>query len=617
MTRHIKVPREERIFSLTSRARRSVFRNRFTCSIVEHAISLNRMEDIYQNGRLVPGDAEFSDKLLQGMGSSYVVDEKERANIPLEGPVVVVANHPFGGLEGIVLHSLVKSRRADAKLMANSLLGRVPELRDDFILVNPFGTDAAKGQNRRPLIESLRLLTGGGALAVFPAGEVSSIDLKSGRVRDPAWSTTIARLVRKSHATVVPVFFSGHNGPGFQLAGVVHSRLRTLLLPKMFAKLHDAKLKVSVGAPIPWSELSCHETDEDLIQYMRLRTYALEAREGATPPEKRKKLHLRLPPWLRKKHKPAVKQAEIVPAVDPVILAREIAALPAEDRYIESGDNEVYISTAEKIPNVLQELGRLREITFRGVGEGTGREIDLDPFDHHYLHLFIWNKVKQEIVGAYRLGLGDKILDRYGVEGLYTHTLFQFDETLIRQMGPCMELGRSFVRPEYQRAFSSLLLLWRGIATYVARHPEYTTLFGPVSITAEYRDTSRNLLLRALSMSNFAPELARFVRPRNPPRSKRRKKEAEAPDFEKYTDNVESVTSIIQDIESDHKGIPILLRQYLKLGGRLLAFNVDEDFSSVVDGFIMIDLRQTDTKTLGRYMGEEEVLAFKKFHGVS
>lgn len=609
--KHIRVPRKDRIFSLVPRGRQTLFRNRFTCSIVERAIALNRMEDIYQNGLRVPGDAPFSDKLLRGMCTTYEVSDEDRARIPAEGPVVVVANHPFGGLEGIVLDSLLKSRRPDAKLLANSLLGRIPELRDDFILVNPFGTSAATGENRRPLMESIRLLGNGGALGVFPAGEVSSIDLKSGRVRDPAWSPTIARIIRKTKATVVPVFFSGHNGPGFQFAGVVHPRLRTLLLPKMFSKLHDANLKVSVGTALPWSELEEYASDEDLIQYLRLRTYALEAREGAELPAKKHRLHL-LP---RRKKTSAAKQAEIIPPVPVETLEAEIAALPSECRYIESGDNEVYISTADKMPGVLRELGRLREITFRGVGEGTGREIDVDPFDNHYLHLFIWNKAKKEIVGAYRLGLGDKIVAQYGVDGLYTHTLFRFDEKLIRQMGPCMELGRSFVRPEYQRAFSSLLLLWKGIGAFISRHPEYTTLFGPVSITAEYRDTSRNLLLRALSVSNFAPELARFVRPRNPPRPKKRK-EAEAPDFEKYTDNVESVTTIIQDIESDRKGIPILLRQYLKLGGRILAFNVDEDFSSVVDGFIMIDLRKTDTKTLGRYMGEEATAAFKKFHGV-
>lgn len=607
MPKRIKVPRKDRIFSLTNTTR--FFRNRITCSIVEHAVSLNKLEDMYQIGHFMPGPEPFSDRFLAGNGLSYELSDEDRARIPKTGPVVVVANHPFGGLEGVVLDSILGSVRGDFRIMANSLLGRIPEMRDHFILVNPFGSASARAENIRPLLECRRLLNEGGMLGVFPAGEVSSIDLKTGRVRDPAWSRTIAGLVRRSKATVVPMFFSGHNGPGFQFAGLIHPRLRTMLLPKMFSKLRNARLRVSIGAAIPWRELEKFANDDDLIQYMRLRTYALEGREGADAPVKPRRF--RLP------HRPrkvlSAPQAEIIPAVPPEALAAEIAALPPESRYIESGDSEVYIAKADKMPNVLRELGRLREITFRGVGEGTGREIDLDTFDNHYLHLFIWNKAKREIVGAYRLGLGDELVRKFGVEGLYTHTLFQFDEGLIAKLGPCMELGRSFVRPEYQRAFSSLLLLWKGIGAFVARHPQYTTLFGPVSITAEYRDTSRNLLLRALSVSNFANELARFVKPRNPPRHKSRK-EAEDPAFAKYTDDVESVTSIIQDIEGDHKGIPILLRQYLKLGGRILAFNVDEDFSSVVDGFIMIDLRKTDPKVLSRYMGDEAAQSFRAFH---
>ena len=610
MPKRIKVPRKDRIFSLKDTT--PFFRNRLTCSIVEHAVSLNKLEDMYQIGHFRPGPEPFSDRFLAGNGLSYELSDEDRARIPKTGPVVVVANHPFGGLEGVVLDSILLSVRSDFRIMANSLLGRIPELRDHFILVNPFGSASARAENIRPLLECRRLLNDGGMLAVFPAGEVSSIDLKTGRVRDPAWSKTIASLVRRSKATVVPMFFSGHNGPGFQFAGLIHPRLRTVLLPKMFSKLRNARLRVSIGAAIPWRELEKFSNDDDLIQYMRLRTYALEAREGADAPVKPRRF--RLPRRPRKAL--SSPQAEIIPPVPPETLAAEIAALPPEARYIESGDSEVYISTADKMPNVLRELGRLREITFRGVGEGTGREIDLDTFDNHYLHLFIWNKAKQEIVGAYRLGLGDELVRKFGVQGLYTHTLFQFDNELIERLGPCMELGRSFVRPEYQRAFSSLLLLWKGIGAFIARHPQYATLFGPVSITAEYRDTSRNLLLRALSVSNFATELARFVRPRNPPRHKSRK-EAEDPAFAKYTDDVESVTSIIQDIESDHKGIPILLRQYLKLGGRILAFNVDEDFSSVVDGFIMIDLRKTDPKVLSRYMGDEATTAFRAFHNLA
>ena len=607
MPKRIKVPRKDRIFSLKDTT--PFFRNRLTCSIVEHAVSLNKLENMYQIGHFMPGPEPFADRFLAGNGLSYELSDEDRARIPKTGPVVVVANHPFGGLEGVVLDSILLSVRSDFRIMANSILGRIPEMRDHFILVNPFGTENARAQNIRPLLECRRLLNDGGMLAVFPAGEVSSIDLKTGRVRDPAWSKTVAALVRRSKATVVPMFFSGHNGPGFQFAGLIHPRLRTVLLPKMFNKLRNARLHVSIGAAIPWRDLEKFADDEDLIQYMRLRTYALEAREGADAPVKPRRF--RLP--RRPKKAPTAPQAEIIPAVPPEALEAEIAALPPDARYIESGDSEVYIATADKMPNVLRELGRLREITFRGVGEGTGREIDLDTFDNHYLHLFIWNKAKKEIVGAYRLGLGDELVRKFGVEGLYTHTLFQFDHDLIDRLGPCMELGRSFVRPEYQRAFSSLLLLWKGIGAFIARHPQYATLFGPVSITAEYRDTSRNLLLRALSVSNFATELARFVKPRNPPRSKSRK-EAEDPAFAKYTGDVESVTSIIQDIESDRKGIPILLRQYLKLGGRILAFNVDEDFSSVVDGFIMIDLRKTDPKVLARYMGDEATAAFHAFH---
>ncbi len=606
----IKVPRSERIFALSPKGRANLFKNRVTCSIAERLVALDRMENIYQTSHRMEGDALFSDKVLASMNTTYTVSDADRRRIPAEGPVVVVANHPFGGIEGMVLHSIIKKARPDAKMMVNFLLGRIPELRDDFILVDPFGTDKAAKSNIRPLVETSRHLKEGGLLGVFPSGEVSSVDLKTGRVRDPAWSVTVARIVRKTHATVVPMFFSGHNGPSFQLAGLIHPRLRTALLPAMFDRRRNQDIRVSVGMPIRWSELEKLESDEDLIQFLRLRTYALEARESAALPKKRRFLA----PKARKPK--AAPQAPVIDAVDPEILAAEIAALPPDAKYVESGPNDVYIATADKMPNVHRELGRLREITFRGVGEGTGREIDVDPYDNYYLHLFIWQREKREIVGAYRLGLGDEIVKKYGVGGLYTHSLFRFDQELIDKMGPCMELGRSFVRPEYQRAVSSLLLLWKGIGAFIARNPRYTTLFGPVSITAEYRDASRNLLLRALSVSNFAPEFARFVKPRNPPRTKDRREVCD-PSFAKYADNIESVTSIIQDIEADRKGIPVLLRQYVKLGGRLLAFNVDEDFSSVVDGFIMIDLRRTDPRVLAKYMGDDALASFRSYHGLN
>ncbi len=604
----LKVPRSERIFTIDPLTAPRLFRSSITCSMVEHALALHKLERIYQDGKALPGDQNLSQKMIEGMGVSSHVSDEDRAKIPKTGPVVVVANHPFGGLEGIVLHSLLLTVRQDVRMMVNYMLGRIPELRDIFILVNPFGTKNASRTNIRPLIQSLKFLQGGGMIGVFPSGEVSSIDLKSGRVRDPAWSPTIAGLVRRSQATVLPVYFPGRNSAGFQVAGLIHPRLRTMLLASMMDKQRNRVIDLRIGAPLPWRELSKFETDEELINYMRLRSYALESRdpEGELPRRK-----FRLPLKRRR-----AKQRHSDPVVDPAppeILEAEIAHFPESSRMLTSGELDVYVERASSMPNLMRELGRLREITFRGVGEGTGREIDVDIFDDHYLHLFIWNHAKREVVGAYRLGLADEIVARFGVGGLYTHTLFQFDERLLARLEPAIELGRSFVRPEYQKAFSSLLLLWKGIGTFIARNPRYISLFGPVSITNEYRDDSRNMMLRALSLSNFSPELARLVKPRHAPKRKT-KSEWANPAFEQFISDVDGVSAIIQDIETDHKGIPILLRQYLKLGGRLLAFNLDEEFSSVVDGLIAIDLRQTDHKAMNRYMGEESASAFRAYH---
>ncbi len=612
--RHVKVPRSERIFTLDPKTAPRIFRNNVTCSLFEHAFALHKVERIYQDGKALPGESLITQKMMDGMGVRCRVADADRARVPTAGPVVVVANHPFGGLEGIVLHAFLASIRQDIRMMVNYLLGRIPEMHDVFILVNPFGTARAARENIRPLVQSLRWLQGGGLLGVFPSGEVSSIDLKSGRVRDPAWSPTIAGLVRRSQATVVPVFFAGHNGPGFQLAGLLHPRLRTMLLPTMMDRKRNQEVELRVGAPLPWRELSRYASDEELIKYLRLRAYALEARspEPSAAPSRR----LRIPLARRRLLLRQGRQAPVIEAVPAGELAAEIERLPPAARLLAAGDQEVWVERAAAMPALMRELGRLREITFRGVGEGTGREIDLDMFDDHYLHLFIWNRARQEVVGAYRLGLADEIVGRFGVEGLYTHTLFKFDQRLLERIAPAVELGRSFVRPEYQKAFSSLLLLWKGIGTFLARNPRYATLFGPVSITNEYRDDSRNMMLRALSLSNFAPELAHLVKPRHAPKRRTRGEWAN-PDFEKFISDVDGVSAIIQDIEADHKGIPILLRQYLKLGGRLLAFNLDEEFSSVVDGLIAIDLRQTDRKTMVRYMGEEAADAFRRHHGLA
>ena len=285
-------------------------------------------------------------------------------------------------------------------------------------------------------------------------------------------------------------------------------------------------------------------------------------------------------------------------------------------RLLEAKGMAVYHARAAEIPKCLREIGRLREVTYRAVGEGTNHEIDLDSFDEYYVHLFIWNADKKEIVGAYRLGLADEICARLGVRGLYTVTCFKYDRRLIDRIQPCIELGRSWVRVEYQRAFSSLLLLWRGICAYIYRNPRYTTLFGPVSISSDYLDTSRNMILRSLRLSNFEKDLARLVRPRHRLR-KAKKAEWNRADFDSYIDDLDLVSKMVQDIESDQKGIPILLRQYIKMGGKFLAFNVDPDFNYCLDGLIAVNVPKCDPKQMGRYMGVEEFAKYAALHGVN
>jgi putative hemolysin len=273
----------------------------------------------------------------------------------------------------------------------------------------------------------------------------------------------------------------------------------------------------------------------------------------------------------------------------------EIARL--DDCKLIAGETiDVYCAPADRIPAVLREIGRLREITFRNVGEGTGRDIDLDRFDDYYLHLFAWDRSASVVAGAYRVAPVDEIVGRMGVEGLYTSTLFRFDRQLLARLGPALELGRSFVRSEYQRSSNVLMLLWKGIARFVLQSDRYRVLFGPVSISARYGSRSRELLQTYLAQ-NARHELSELFRAITaPPRV-----EAAV----KSPSDVQQLDAVISALEPDGKGVPVLLRQYLRLNAKLLAFNIDQSFSDVLDALMMVDLADVDRAILTRYFGRE------------
>ena len=301
----------------------------------------------------------------------------------------------------------------------------------------------------------------------------------------------------------------------------------------------------------------------------------------------------------------------VAPPADPAVLAREVSAIPSSSVLARSGPLVTFVASADDIPHGLYEIGRLRELTFRAIGEGTGKRIDLDWFDSHYLHLVLWNSQRQEIVGSYRCGATDAIVPRFGVDGLYTETLFAYDYTLIARLVPGLELGRSFVRLEYQKTYSALFLLWRGIAAFIARNPRYKLLFGAVSVSNEFRPQTQRRIVEFLREAGSLPALARFVRSRSPL----------GPSFApsprvrwNAPRDLASLEREVRDLEQGERSLPVLLRQYLKLGGRVLAFARDPDFHDSLDALVLVDLSVAPLEVLVRYMGDEGLRAFLEYH---
>ena len=561
---------------------------------LEKLSGLSELQSRYQCLPPCHNSREFLTESLRALGIDYRYAAEQLEYIPKTGPVIVVANHPFGGLDGFILAHLLTGIRQDVKVLANYHLQRIPEMQELLLGVDPFGREQSWRKNLKPLRESIRLLQQGGLLLVFPAGEVSHYQLRRRQITDPHWSDTVGRLVTLTEASVVPAYFHGRNSLTFNMAGVIHPLLRTVLLPRELVKKINTTIDLSIGKAIAFQKLKRLEGPGAVTRYLRLRTYMLSSKQNSSA-------------QAFDSSRDTTIAKPLIPAIPVTLLSAEIANLPAAQRLHEANDMQVFVAGAAQIPWVLQEIGRLREETFRLAGEGTGESVDIDLFDTYYQHLFIWNKSEQHIVGAYRLGLVDKILQGYGKKGLYTYSLFKYPSKLMKRLGPALELGRSFIRAEYQRSFLPLNLLWKGIGSFVCQH-KTPVLFGPVSISKDYTLTSRKLIVDCLQRNNFESSLARRVKPRRPFRA-RLDKSIKHPDLLMVRD-IELISDMVSQLEKDEKGVPVLVRQYLKLGGKFLGFNMDADFSDVVDGLIVVDLRGTDYKTLAKYMGKEQAGVF-------
>jgi putative hemolysin len=516
--------------------------------------------------------------------------------VPADGPLLVVANHPHGALDGLALANVLDRVRPDVKLLGNRLLSRIPELADHVVPIDSFTQGSA--HNAGGVRAALDWLRDGHVLVVFPAGEVSHVRAADGRIVDGPWKDGAARLAARAEAPVLPLFVHGGNSRWFVRAGWVSPWLRSAMLGRELLRQRGRVVRVTIDRPVSARRLSAVGDAAAQTAYLRVRTYGLAAEAPARGS------------LLRATPRP-VRQAPIAEAVPVEALAGEIDALPARCTLLTAAPWRVCLVSAADAPLALREIGQLRERTFRAAGEGTGRAADLDGFDGHYRHLFVWHEERRQIAGAYRLAATDDVLASRGLHGLYTRTLFRYPATLLRDLGPALELGRSFVRAEFQRDYQPLLLLWRGIGAVVAANPRYRTLFGPVSISAEYGPTTRQLLARVL-LASRGSLLQSFVVPRRP-----LPEPADGTDAlvqSRVATTLQDVDALVRELESDRRGLPVLLRHYLKLNAKLLGFSVDPAFGGVLDGLVVVDLLDVDRALLARYLGKDAASVFVAAH---
>ncbi|MDO5463968.1 MAG: GNAT family N-acyltransferase [Akkermansia sp.] len=511
-------------------------------------------------------------------------------NIPKEGPCVIVSNHPHGMSDGLMFGDIAMKVRSDIRIVVNEFLQCVRGMVPYEIMVDVYGGEAAKRANMAGMREILRWLKGGHCILVFPSGSAATYSHKDRRVIDDPWQTNIASLIRKTGATVVPMHISGRTGIFFQILSIINKGVRANFLAREI--LRDGRMRhtIRLGKPISPATIAMTENDESLSDYLRLSSMLLrypQTTAATTVPERN--------------------MAEIEPHVPAEAQLAEIDALPADALYAETANGlKVYAAEASQIPHILHEIGILREHTFRAVGEGSGNACDLDDYDQYYTHLIMWDSRANRLAGAYRMGRTDKILPTLGAKGIYNSQFFRFSDKLLKVLAHGLEMGRAFICKEYQRHPASLDTLWMGIGHYLARHTEYRYLYGTVSISSEYTPASRALMLTYLKTHCMNSELMGEVSAFYPPTGAELKSE-DARLVSTAVKELRQLTGLVADVEPDSKSIPVLLRQYLRLGGRMLSFGIDNDFGGTLDCLVMVDMTQTPRRILDRYCGKEYV----------
>jgi len=544
-------------------------------NLVSKMFYFDRMNQFYSEVETFDGN-EMTKKYLEYHDIQITTDYSQLENIPKTGGLIIVSNHPTGILDGVILIDLITRIRPDVKYLGNFLLSRMTPLKPYLIDVNPFNSKS--GQNVSGIKAALSHVKNGGALVIYPAGSVASIQ-KNFRITDHEWVPSIMKFIRKADVPVIPLHQSGKNSFLFHFLGIIHPFLRTAMLLKEFLKKDHTNVHISVGAPIYPIKLKAL-SDQDFTNYIRTNLYLLKAKswENDCP-----------------KNLPVPEVQPIPESSNQKAILEEIKILKNKSMLFQQGPMCVFFAEPQDIKNIILEIGRLREITFREVGEGTNMEIDTDKYDQYYRQLFVWDDESQRIVGGYRVGMGAEIMKTMGKKGFYTYTLFKMSNKMDSILTETLELGRSFIVKDFQKGTTSLLLLWKGILQIFVTCTSYRYMLGPASISSEYSRTSIKLIENYLRRNHFDKRVSKWIKPLNPlPKfnlSKTKK-------YVKEIHSVDMLDKIIMDIEGGKRTIPVLIKKYLQLNGKVLSFNVDHDFNDALDVFILLDCMNVPESSL-------------------
>ena len=542
---------------------------------LDRLLGIQALDRLYRRHRLqnLP-PFEFAAQTLDALDISLAPSGQPEA-IPASGPLLIVCNHPFGGIEALALMRTLQSVRTDVKFLANSGLQVFRELQPLFIATNPLRVTQ---KNLSSIRQCEAHLAGGGVLVMFPAGKVSTRPRGGTRIADAPWNRLVGHLAHRTGAPLLPVFFHGANSRLFHALGGVWERSRLLMLPREFLRLRGQRIRFEIGHAIP-AGVWRHLDTETLTRYARTMTYLLE-----TPPESGH------PPA------PAAGHAALAALGDPARITAGLAALPGSQRLLDYKQFAVFYAQASQIPLLMADIARERERVFRLYDEGSGQPRDGDDHDQRYVQLFVWDNQARALVGAYRMGHADA-LRQPGAGGLYLAQMFEFDAAFHDANAPALEMGRSYVVPEYQKHYASLYLLWQGIGRYLAAFPRYRRLYGTVSLSRQYDDRAIALICDALI------EPSPQVRPRHPLQT------ALHPEWHNFVaahgkPDLATLSACVRGIDREGKDLPILLKHYHKLGARFHCVGIDPNFNDTPGLLLSVDMDAMPEKLVSTFLGE-------------